>query len=273
MLSIFGAAQDSIDPNVSASNKIKLANRQKTLSEIVSNSLCYVYLDVNPEENLLRAAQASALFSETLDALQNGSVQKSVRKAEDPKIIAELSAVDAVWRPMKNTINRILTTRQPTHTELQEISELGAAVLETTLSAAQLIEAYHAKGDLGADRTTTLRFVSDQLMRSQKATKEFCFVLADVSPSKNQDALAQTRSDYFEGIVWLYFGSEERNILPPTTYELDFLYDELFGAWFVFEDLVERTLEDGAASTDTLAFALEVSDVLSDTSEKALTMY
>jgi len=130
------------------------------LSQQIANSLCFVFLGIDQDENLLKAAQASALYSESLDALRSGSVQKEIRKEDNQEILDALRALSESWRPLKNIVNSVLTTREPKDSDLEAIEALNLSVLEDSVRLARLIEGHYGQNELGAEIASTIRIMN-----------------------------------------------------------------------------------------------------------------
>lgn len=273
MLSLFASAQDTIDPVESAANKVKLSRRQAMLGQSMSMYLCYVYLGIDSDDNLRNAAKASALFSESLDAMRSGSVQKKVRKEENKEILAQLEKLDKSWRPLKNTINSILTTREPKREELLQIEAQSIEVQQLTKTVVQLMADTYGSSDLGEEVAKTISFASRQKTLSEKATKEFCWVVADIERQSNLTSLAETRESFFQSIFWLFFGSEDQGILAPTNFELDIHYQELFPVWFYLENIYDQVVDGERPSDEEMKKAMKLTKFLTDRSDEALNMY
>jgi len=173
---IFGAAQANIDPTESASNKVKLSGRQMMLNETIVKSICFASLGIDTDENLMAAARASALFSESLDALRTGSVQKSVIRESEPKILKHLDKLSDSWRPFKNTVNSVLTTRAPTKENLEELRRLSRDILVHSRSTARAIEKHYGNSSLGEEIANTIGMAGNQRTLIQKATKQRLFM-------------------------------------------------------------------------------------------------
>ena len=273
MLSLFSSAQSSIDPVKSASNKVKLSGRQALLSQQIANSLCFVFLGIDQDENLLKAAQASALYSESLDALRSGSVQKEIRKEDNQEILDALRALSESWRPLKNIVNSVLTTREPKDSDLEAIEALNLSVLEDSVRLARLIEGHYGQNELGAEIASTISFAGNQRTLGEKATKEFCLVMANINRTENQAGLMETRLEFFESMFNLFLGNPELGIIAPTNYELDIHYQELFSAWFLLEEIFDQWAPGRPLGEADVQLAQRVTDFLTTRSEQALGMY
>lgn len=272
-LSIFNSAQSDIDPNESASNKVKLSGRQTMLTQSIAKSICFAYLGVKPDEHLLEAAQASSLFSETLSALKSGSGQKGIIREENPEIKKQLDMLSENWRPFKNIVNSVLTSRKPTLSDLQDIQEINVLVLEQTAKTSAMIEKHYGGGELGADLANTINIAGQPRTLTQKAAKEFCMSIAKISREKNLAALDETRERFFDTIFYLFFGNEEKGILAPASYELDFEYTELFGVWFLLEEIFELARERERPEMAQLELSAELTKYIVEHSEHALSLY
>lgn len=270
---LFGAAQDNIDPTESATNKVKLSGRQMMLSESIVKSLCFASLGIEVDKNLIAAAQASSLFSETLNALSSGSVQKSIIRESDPEILAYLKLVSDSWRPFKNTVNSVLTTREPTPEDIQKLQSVSEDILLYSTMTSRAIEAHYSDGGLGEEIATTIGVAGHQRTLIETATKHFCLIVADIDPEEHRDSLTATREIFFDSIFDLFFGNQKTKVIPPTNLEVELIFQEQFAIWFTLEDLFDVAMEAGSLDDTSLELSLNLTDYLVEQSENALARY
>lgn len=271
--SLFGAAQDNIDPTESATNKVKLSGRQMMLSESIVKSLCFAYVGIDVDKNLLAVAQASSLFSETLDALSSGSVQKSIIRESNPEILEHLKLVSTSWRTFKNSVNKVLTTREPTHDDLKNLQSISKDILLYSSMTSRAIEAHYSVDGLSEDMATTIGVAGHQRTIIETATKHFCLIVADVDSEEHRDALTSTRGVFFDSIFDLFFGNEKNRIIPPTSLEIELIFQEQFAIWFTLEALFDEAMATGTLDDDSLELSLRLTDHLVKQSENVLALY
>ncbi|OQY24294.1 MAG: hypothetical protein B6I37_03575, partial [Desulfobacteraceae bacterium 4572_35.2] len=86
---------------------INIAGRQRMLSQKMTKESLTVASQAKEQQARQELSKTRQLFDTSLNALINGNVSMGVPKTEEPKIVAQLATVSALWRDFNANIQTI----------------------------------------------------------------------------------------------------------------------------------------------------------------------
>ena len=214
-----GAASALVQPTTpegSAFNKIKLADRQRLLTEQMGRSVCLVMGGIDPGAESDKARGSADLFHATMVALRTGDENMAILPEQDPGVLAALEEVGAMFATYR------AATLQVGAGDLHSVPVEQVMTLSDPLLALSnaLVDRVRAAHGGGGDRqlADTVELARRQTMLSQKLTKEICFVALNIDRERMSQRLSETLQAFETAQATLERGSAAQGIKrPPPT--------------------------------------------------------
>lgn len=163
--------------DVGAADRIRAADRLRTLSQEISAATCFLHNDVEPALNHKLLADSIAEFDLLLDALANGNEDLHIIGAEtNRKTLAEIAAIKAEWQPLHDAAQIIVDDHANTPA-MEMIYGQSEHLLETTSHLLSELEAeYSHPTQVLLTDVILIEFSGRQAMLTQKIAFEACLV-------------------------------------------------------------------------------------------------
>ncbi|MEM8819549.1 MAG: type IV pili methyl-accepting chemotaxis transducer N-terminal domain-containing protein [Pseudomonadota bacterium] len=116
--------------------RIKLASRQRTLSQSMAKSFCMIAAGERAEEHRAVLSQSIALFEDSLTALIDGFPAFGLAPEANPAQRSQLQFVFGLWQEMKPAYTRIAAGGTPSAEELRLIAWQNNQILSQMNAAA-----------------------------------------------------------------------------------------------------------------------------------------
>jgi len=205
--------------------KINLSGRQRMLSQRMAKAVCFAAVGVQTDAHLAMGKDAHALFDKTLTGLRDGDSEQGMNAEVNPKILAELDSVDALWVQYGKAVSNALAGPDAAAATLGEIAALNVPTLVQMNKAVGAFERhYGASSDIHPALALALNISGRQRMLSQKASKEFCLIVAGQNADESRAALAKTVALFEQSLLGLMDGDDELGLPEAPT---DEIYDQL----------------------------------------------
>ena len=207
-MSVPSASVGVVDVATDGKTKINLAGRQRMLSQRMAKAACLSSIGTHGEEFLGELQHAYDDFEKALAGLQHGDETLGMLKETDERILGSLSDVEVFWEPYKASISAILTASGG-EKDFSQLPEQAMTVLRGAHRAVGVIESVYATGgDVSPVRARTINVAGRQRMLSQKAAKEYCFIMAGIEPEKHRAALEETIGQFDQALINLRGGTD-----------------------------------------------------------------
>ena len=197
-----------------ASNKIKLADRQRLLSEQLGRSICLVMGHIDAASESDKARGAADLFDSTMRALRTGDENMGLLAENSPDVLAALDRVEEVSVTFRAATLQV-GAGDLHSVPVSQIMRLSAPLLDRSNAVLEVIESNYG-GTGNAKRVKTVELARRQTMLSQKLMKEICFVSLNIDRTSMMAALSVSLAEFERAQLLLEHGSRTAGILPPT---------------------------------------------------------
>ncbi|MGC1495100.1 MAG: type IV pili methyl-accepting chemotaxis transducer N-terminal domain-containing protein [Sulfitobacter sp.] len=204
----------TITVSQNAVNKIKLADRQRLLSEQLGRSICLVMGHIDAASESDRARGSADLFDTTMRALRSGDENMGLLAETNVDVLAALDHVEEIsvtYRAAALQVGAGDLHAVP----IGQIMQLSDPLLHRSNEALAVIE--NTYGDVrNAKRVKTVELARRQTVLSQKLMKEICFVSLNINQGRMISSLAASLAEFERAQVLLEQGSLPDGVLHPT---------------------------------------------------------
>ena len=207
------SAQTKIEPKLDISRKLNLASRQAMLSQLMAKASCFTTLGADATTQLNELRFAHHLFDETLLETRSGSILQNTRPVVDEDIVPLLDDIDVLWEKYGPAV---LARDEAT------VASLDSALLGKLIEIVARFEKKYGEIAPGsAEISAGLNVSRHQRVLTQKASKEFCFVAANIDPAGNRDRLKATMALLKTTWRSLSTGNPSLGLTPAPVGEID----------------------------------------------------
>ncbi|MEM8596069.1 MAG: type IV pili methyl-accepting chemotaxis transducer N-terminal domain-containing protein [Pseudomonadota bacterium] len=116
--------------------KIKLASRQRTLSQSMAKDVCLIQANVQAEESRASLQEAIGVFDASLSALRDGFPAFNLPAESDAGLRSQLDYVAELWEEVKPAYVRIASGEEPSAAEMRLIAWQNNQILSKMNAAA-----------------------------------------------------------------------------------------------------------------------------------------
>jgi hypothetical protein len=220
--------------SVSAKRKINLAGRQRMLTQYMAKAFCFAVVGVDDDKaQMNQVFTMHGLFASTLVALRNGSADLEMLPEKNADVLASLDDVEKIWHLYDQAIMQ---------EKMTAVMELNIAVLDAMNRAVTVIEkAYSAaNGVVRPEIGAAINIAGRQRMLSQRASKEFCLVVAGYKPDENRANLLQTIALFEKSLAALRDGDAAMSLKKAPSPTIAAQIEKGGEAWSYIRDTLER---------------------------------
>ncbi|MEL6118918.1 MAG: type IV pili methyl-accepting chemotaxis transducer N-terminal domain-containing protein [Pseudomonadota bacterium] len=230
---VFGPLHASDVPvTLDGKRKINLSGRQRMLSQRMAKAACFASLGVQTDAHLQQVRDAHALFDRTLAGLRSGDSEQGMKPEKAPRILEELSGVETLWTPYGALVAGASTSGEAAQAALPQIAELNVSVLlQMNRTVGEFQRHYAGTGEIHPVVALALNVSGRQRMLSQKASKEFCLILAGRDVAANRAALAETVALFESALLGLREGDDAMGLPPAPTEEIQIQLQTVSDLW------------------------------------------
>ena len=253
--------------------KINLSGRQRMLSQRMAKAACFAALGVDTDAHLSMTADAHQLFDKTLKALRDGSTEVGLTEETSPRILSELGKVELLWVVYGQAIDRFLKSGGSEPNAIESIAGLNIPTLVLMNAAVGKFERVYSGGNFHPALALTINVAGRQRMLTQKASKEFCFVLLGMNADAHRVALGKTIGLFAASLEALRFGSSELGLPQAPTEGLSqqlALVDDL---WAPMMAILSRVAKGEVPSNSEIAFVAHQNNQVLVEMNRAVGMY
>lgn len=257
-----------------AKTKINLAGRQRMLSQRMAKAACFAHLEIQPAGHFKMLDDAHTLFVQTLDGLKNGDADQGMLPENNPEIVNDLAKVAQLWAGFQTVNEEILANATISGDQLSEISQINLPVLRQMHKTVGTIEkVYGSSGEVHPALALALNVSGRQRMLSQKASKEFCLVVAGVDVETSRAALKDTVELFEASLSGLINGDAAKALAPAPTPEILAQLQLVQQLWEPLHEIFQKVVEGNEASADEVDVIATNNNSLLVEMNKAVFMY
>lgn len=236
----------SFTEDLGAADRIRAADRLRTLSQEISAATCFLHNDVESDLNHELLADSISEFDLLLDALANGNTDLHIIGAEtNRKTLAEIAEIKAEWQPLRDAAQTVVDNH--THTAAMEvIYGQSEHLLETTSHLLSELEGeYSHPSQVLLTDVLLIEFAGRQAMLTQKIAFDACLVWSGYGGEAQKEEL-NTITERFDLIAnALYSGMPAAGISAAPTEEIREALEEVSGDWDKVVVHLEHIADDG----------------------------
>ncbi|MEP5762648.1 MAG: type IV pili methyl-accepting chemotaxis transducer N-terminal domain-containing protein [Litoreibacter sp.] len=246
-------------PDAGAADRIRAADRLRTLSQEISAETCLLHNGVLPDQNRSALAHSISEFDGILDALLNGDPSRHIIGAEEnPKTIREIKAIMTEWAPVQQIASDVLAdprNASATHAIYAQSQHL----LETTSHLLSELEGeYSHPTEVLMSDMMLIEFAGRQAMLTQKITYDTCLVWSGFGNQEQVNEL-KTICDNFDLIARaLHDGMPAAGIATAPTDEIRAALEEVVEDWDDVLAHIEKIAIGGVTDLENIAWIDQV---------------
>ncbi len=214
LLAVGAGAAQTITASKNATNKIKLADRQRLLSEQLGRSICLVMGHIDAASESDKARGSADLFDTTMRALRDGDENMGLMAETSADVLAALDRVEEIsvtYRAAALQVGAGDLHAVP----VGQIMLLSDPLLSRSNDALDIIVSTYGDAK-STSRVKTVELARRQTMLSQKLMKEICFVSLNIEHTHMIANLSTSIVEFERAQILLEHGSMVEGVLPPT---------------------------------------------------------
>lgn len=247
----------------SASLRIDISGKLRMLGQRAVAAACYMNADVDIEQSKTMLVTTVADFAQITAALEFGDIDLGVMGEEtDPKILATLERLSALWGPIAETADKVLTG-EATEAELTQMALQSEPLLEM---AQRLVAAVTAEYSLGATLVMRDALAIDiagrQRMLAQRISKDVCLLATGINAEHSRDDLAQTAEIFETSLFALRSGMPSAGLIATTDEQVLTDLDVATADWNTIQPKIADALSGGLIDNERLAIMRELANKL-----------
>lgn len=230
-------AQAAITAAADNRRKMNLVGRLGMLSQYLSRLVCYHSLGPHAAPHPNELGFASELFTQTLEDLRKGSPTQDIKPVTEPDIQVALDRTASIWKGFAQAVES---------RDLDAAIRLEPGLLDAAETTLRLLEARNKETGVAPGVAAAIRFGGLQRVRTQKATKEYCLVVAgrDVTASKQRLAATLIQIDGAQRSLF--------NVEGPSAGEISDQMAAVATQWAALRALLAGAVDGGSPTNEDL---------------------
>ncbi|MEQ8823332.1 MAG: type IV pili methyl-accepting chemotaxis transducer N-terminal domain-containing protein [Filomicrobium sp.] len=249
LLPVSSAVADAeITARKDGGRKINLSGRQRMLTQFMSKATCFAAASLDVERHKNSIASTHWLFETTLRGLRHGDKIQGMLPETHEAVLAKLSEVEELWAKLGPAVTAARDSGFKDGKALDVVYEFNTPTLKSMNEAVSVIEKTYGDGAVDAEIAAALNVSGRQRMLTQKASKEFCYIVSGTDVEANRGNLKKTVALFNQSLAALINGKSEINIPKPPVGEI---FDQLSIVQKLWQPLnsVFQKVADGATPT------------------------
>lgn len=257
-----------------AAYRINLAGRQRMLTQQMAKAACFIEIDIEKERHLAMLAEARAVFDTSLHQLRDGGGQPAIAAEDDRRTLEGLKVVFEHWETFKVAVDHVIEIGAVEFETEEIILESNVITLEDMNKTVSLIEQEYANpNQVMMGQAVAINIFGRQRMLSQKATKEFCYVVGDHHAAEEKALLGKTHALFEASLQAIMHGMPAVGIKKPPTQEISDQLQVVYDIWHPMDEIFVRTIAGEKPTHEELLFIATENDHLMSEMNKAVVMY
>lgn len=267
------SAAETLDQQV-ISAKLNIAGRQRMLSQRIAKAACFANIDVQKNQHMNMLKDASALFDKSHSALTKGDANQNLTVEKNTLVLQGFSNVEELWRGYKQAIDNSLSEGAVSNNSMILVDVLNIPTLKQMHSTVNMIETVYA-GETGRhpSLSAAINLAGAQRMLTQKASKEFCFIQANINKDMNKARLDKTVKRFEKVLTALIKGNEALGLSEAPTPEIQKQLLVVQDLWNSIKSILEKSSSGSSVSAAEIDKVATNNNKLLVEMNKAVQMY
>lgn len=253
--------------------KINLAGRQRMLTQRMAKALCFAAIGIQKEQHLAMAQDAHRLFDQTLGELRNGGGEFNFKREDREVILSELRDVEHLWASYRDEIAKSWTLGAVDSDTLALIYQSNLPTLFQANEAVTAYARYYDDPSVHPALALAINLAGRQRMLTQKASKEFCFVLYGKNVQKNREALGKTVDLFDDSLKNLRFGNPALGLPGAPNEEIVRQFILVQDLWEPLADIFARVARGERPTAKEIEFIAKMNNDVLVEMNRAVGMY
>ncbi|MEO0760615.1 MAG: type IV pili methyl-accepting chemotaxis transducer N-terminal domain-containing protein [Pseudomonadota bacterium] len=194
-------------------HRVTLAEEQAVITQRIPMCAGFIKLNVEPSRFLVNLEQEATQFERVLKGLRNGDAELNLEPEPSGEVLEALSAVEAVWPGMKQTVDKILASGFVEDEDFAALSRADAALLFMCENVEKRLVSVYGDTAQHLGILIAVELSVRQAMLTQKMSKEVTKIALGVKPEENRKILGETVT-LFENTLEALLGGVEALKLP-----------------------------------------------------------
>jgi nitrate/nitrite-specific signal transduction histidine kinase len=202
------------------SQKVNIAGRQRMLTQRIAKASCFIasFYELDKHKDMLE--KAVALFSESHDAMKNGSTDYNFPKETNEAILYEMMQLEPLWEKLKFGADVLLDSYEFPGLDVDIIAQTNVPTLVQANEIVKTMDLIYTKSATTDGSVRAINVAGRQRMLSQKAAKEFCFIAYGLDVEANRENLKKTIQAFDTALDDLRIGDIKKGIPSAATFEI-----------------------------------------------------
>jgi len=223
---------------------INLAGKQLLLTQQMSTEMLFIAKGIDPKENRESLKKTSAIFYRNLKDLMNGDKGLGLPGTRKSEILSQMKETSAICDDFMETVLAILNDKI-SRDVLSKIASQNLSLLKSSDKVVKMLEKASNKDggkNISPNMALTINIAKQQLILSQKITKELLLVALHIDPDENIDNLKKSFSMFDRSLYTLLDGDEEMNITAIENSPIQIQLDKVLQLWEPYIYIFKKTM-------------------------------
>lgn len=241
-----------------AADRIRAADRLRTLSQEISAATCFLHNDLQAEEHATLLEKSIDEFDMLLDALLFGNADLHIIGEEErAKTVHEIQAIQADWSPVYDAAKLVLAA--PSDEEAAHmIYGKSSSLFESTAHLLSELEGEYAHPtQVLLSDVMLLEFAGRQAMLTQKIAYDICLVWSGTGGEEQVTELKDVTAQFDLIARALHDGMPEVGIQPAPTDEIRIALEEVVEDWDTILTYLHPLTNGGNIGPEDVAYLAE----------------
>jgi len=193
---------------------INLSGRQRMLTQKMSKEILLIYHGIDNKKNRTNLGKSALMFAKTLKGLINGDDSLGLSPTRDQDILKQMDKVSVLWLSFSKNVLPAIGGKKVDLAFIEKVAKENLPLLKEMNKAVGMYE--KAAGSDLNDLAAVVNLSGRQRMLTQKMTKEFLLIGAQVDEKDNRENLEKTISLFDRTLKGLRNGDPSQGLSKTT---------------------------------------------------------
>ena len=193
---------------------INLSGRQRMLTQKMSKEMLLIYHEIDVKKNRTNLGKSALMFAKTLKGLINGDETLNLSPTRDKDILKQMDVVSGLWLSFSKNVLPAISGEKIDLPLIEKVARENLPLLKEMNKAVNMYE--KAAGSDLNDLAAVVNLSGRQRMLTQKMTKEFLLIAAQVNEKANKDKLEKTIALFDRTLKGLRNGDPSQGLSKTT---------------------------------------------------------
>ncbi|HIP94452.1 MAG TPA: hypothetical protein EYH20_03825 [Leucothrix sp.] len=193
---------------------INLSGRQRMLTQKMSKEMLLIYHEIDVKKNRTNLGKSALMFAKTLKGLINGDETLNLSPTRDKDILKQMDVVSGLWLSFSKNVLPAISGEKIDLPFIEKVARENLPLLKEMNKAVNMYE--KAAGSDLNDLAAVVNLSGRQRMLTQKMTKEFLLIAAQVNEKANKDKLEKTIALFDHTLKGLRNGDPSQGLSKTT---------------------------------------------------------